>query len=77
MAWDTSTLTNDGTLRVTSTVGTNITARVDRRPGEPLVARGPHRLAPASANQPAHVGLTTNWVTVPGSTRNQSPGHSR
>jgi autotransporter-associated beta strand protein len=67
MAWDTSTLTNDGTLRVTSTLATNITAQA--APGLvnlswPTDHTG-WRLQ-AQTNLP-HVGLTTNWVTVVGS----------
>ena len=67
MAWDTSTLTHDGTLRVTSTLSTNITAQAS---GGQLALSWPTdhtgwRLQ-AQTNLP-HVGLTTNWVTVPGS----------
>ena len=68
LAWDTSTLTNDGTLRVTSTLATNITAQVTG--GQvtlswPADHTGWH--LQAQTNQP-HIGLTTNWVTVPGTT---------
>ena len=67
LAWDTSTLTNDGTLRVTSTIATNITAQATLGQVDlswPTDHTG-WRLQ-AQTNLP-RVGLTTNWVTVPGS----------
>ena len=72
MAWDTSTLTNDGTLRVTSTLTTNITSQAT---GGQVALSWPTDHTGWSlqvqTNSP-HVGLTTNWVTVPG-----SPGTNR
>lgn len=67
MAWDMSTLTHDGTLRVTSTIGTNITAQATG--GQVALSWPPDHTGwclQAQTNLP-HVGLTTNWVTVPGS----------
>jgi hypothetical protein len=72
MAWDTSTLTTDGTLRVASMITTNITAQATLGQVNlswPTDHTG-WRLQ-AQTNLP-HVGLTTNWVTVPG-----SPGTNR
>ena len=67
LAWDTSSLTTDGTLRVMSTVAANISAQMSRTQFD-LSWPADHigwRLQ-AQTNLPG-VGLTTNWVTVPGS----------
>ncbi|HVM49389.1 MAG TPA: hypothetical protein VMU04_15280, partial [Candidatus Acidoferrum sp.] len=72
MAWDTSTLNNDGTLHVTSTVGTNLTALAT---GGQLSVSWPADHTgwnlQAQTNLP-QVGLTTHWTTVPGSSATNS-----
>src|ERR1035438_1366233 len=67
LAWDTSSLTADGTLRVMSTLSPNITAQMSRSqfnlswPTDHIGWR-----LQAQTNAPGF-GLTTNWATVPGS----------
>jgi beta-glucanase (GH16 family) len=67
LAWDTSSLTADGTLRVMSTLSPSITAQMSRSqfnlswPTDHIGWR-----LQAQTNAPGF-GLTTNWATVPGS----------
>lgn len=66
LAWDTGTMAIDGTLRVTSTTSPSVTASLA---GNQLTVSWPTSnigwVLEMQTNSP-RVGLTTNWVTVPG-----------
>ncbi len=68
LAWDTSTLAIDGTLRVATTIGTNISAALA---GNQMTLSWPNNnlgwLLQAQTNIPAGVGLTANWTPISGS----------
>ena len=68
LAWDASTMAVDGTLRVVSTISTNIQAFASP---DQLTVMWPASilgwLLQTQTNFNAQVGLTSNWVTVAGS----------
>ena len=68
LAWNTSTLATDGTLRVVSMVASNVTSVLA---GNQLTLSWPANnlgwVLQAQTNMPLGVGLTMNWVTVAGS----------
>lgn len=68
LAWDASTLAIDGTLRVVSTVATQIAAIPT---GSQLAVTWPASVLgwslQAQTNVPHGAGLSTNWITVAGS----------
>ena len=68
LAWDASTLAVDGTLRVVSTVRSNMVASLAANQLTlSWSANNLGWLLQTQTNVPAGAGLSTNWVTVPAS----------